>query len=86
MQNYTYSGKFSGNVLIVGLTECGKTTFMQKLALHNFFGKLKKAEWVSGITLTNYFILLNLCSPKWLKPKSFRFNTNLVIYIEGFIL
>ena len=52
MQNYTYSGKFSGNVLIVGRTECGKTTFMQKLALHNFFGKLKKAEWISGITLT----------------------------------
>ena len=25
---------------------------MQKLALHNFFGKLKKAEWISGITLT----------------------------------
>ena len=42
MQNYTYNGKFSGNVLIVGWTECGKTTFMQKLALHNFFGKLKK--------------------------------------------
>ena len=52
MQNYTYSGKFSGYVLIVGRTECGKTTFMQKLALHNFFGKLKKAEWISGITLT----------------------------------
>ena len=52
MQNYTYSTKFSGNVLIVGWTECGKTTFMQKLALHNFFGKLKKAEWISGITLT----------------------------------
>ena len=52
MQNYTCSGKFSGNVLIVGRTECGKTTFMQKLALHNFFGKLKKAEWISGISLT----------------------------------
>ena len=23
-------------------TECGKTTFMQKLALNNFFGDLKK--------------------------------------------
>ena len=52
MQNYTYSGKFSGNVLIVGRTECGKTTFMQKLAQHNFFGNLKKAEWISGISLT----------------------------------
>ena len=25
---------------------------MQKLALHIFFGKLKKAEWISGIRLT----------------------------------
>ena len=51
MQNYTYSGKFSGNVLIVRRTKCGKTTFMQKLLLYNFFGNLKKAEWTSGITL-----------------------------------
>ena len=36
----------------MGRTECGKTTFMQKLALHNFFGELKKAEWISGISLT----------------------------------
>ena len=49
MQNYTCRGKFSGNVLIVGWTECGKTTIMQKLALHNFFDKFKKAEWISGI-------------------------------------
>ena len=49
MENYIYSGKFSGNILIVGQTECGKTTFMQKLALNNFFGKLKKTQWVSGI-------------------------------------
>ena len=52
MENYTYSGKFSGNVLIVGRTEFGKMTFMQKLALHNFFVKLKNAQWISGISLT----------------------------------
>ena len=52
MENYVYNGKFSGNILIVGRTECGKTTFMQKLALNNFFGKLKKTEWVSGIELS----------------------------------
>ena len=33
-------------------TECGKTTFLQKLALNNFFGELRKAEWVSGISIT----------------------------------
>ena len=52
MENYIYSGKFSENILIVRRTECGKTTFMQKLALNNFFGKLKKTEWVSGIELS----------------------------------
>ena len=52
MKNYIYNEKFSGNVLIVGRTECGKTTFMQKLALNNFFSKLKKTEWVSGIELS----------------------------------
>ena len=52
MENYVYNGKFSGNILIVGRTECEKTTFIQKLALNNFFGKLKKTEWVSGIELS----------------------------------
>ena len=34
--NEVYDGKFIGNILIVGRTECGKTTFVQKLALNNF--------------------------------------------------
>ena len=48
---YIYDGKFSGNVLVLGRTDCGKTSFVQKLALYNFFGKLKTAKWVSGIQL-----------------------------------
>ena len=52
IENYTFDKTFQGNILIVGQTECGKTTFMQKLALNNFFGILKKAEWVSYIPLT----------------------------------
>ena len=52
MENYVYDGKFSGNILIVGRTECGKTTFVQKLALNNFFGDLKKVKWISGICLS----------------------------------
>ena len=51
-ENYTYDGQFRGNILIVGRTCRGKTTFKQKLAVNNFFGKLKKAEWVSYISLT----------------------------------
>ena len=49
---YIYDGKFRGNILVLGRTECGKTSFVQKLALYDFFGKLKNAKWVSGIQLT----------------------------------
>ena len=52
MQNNVYNGKFTGDILIVGRSECGKTYYTQKLAINNFFGKLKKAEWVSYIILT----------------------------------
>ena len=52
MESNVYNGKFNGNILIVGRTECGKTYFTQKLAINNFFGKLKKTVWVSYIILT----------------------------------
>ena len=52
MDNEIYDGNFVGNILIVGRTGCGKTFFTQKLAVNNFFGKLKKTEWVSYIKLT----------------------------------
>ena len=29
--NYTYDGKFESNILVVGRTGCGKTTFVQNL-------------------------------------------------------
>ena len=48
---YIYDGKFKGNILVLGRTECGKTSFVQKLALYDFFGKLKNAKWISGIRL-----------------------------------
>ena len=48
---YIYDGRFRGNILVLGRTECGKTSFVQKLALYDFFGKLKNAKWVSGIQL-----------------------------------
>ena len=51
MENSIYDGKFFGNILVVGRTECGKTTFIQNLAINNFFGKLVKVKWVSGIRL-----------------------------------
>ena len=50
---YIYDGRFKGNILVVGCTECGKTTFVQELALYDFFGKLKTAKWISGIRLNS---------------------------------
>ena len=52
MQYYVYGASFFGNILIVGRTGCGKTYFMQKLAINTFFGMLKKVKWVSNIKLS----------------------------------
>ena len=52
MDNDICDGNFVGNILIVGRTACGKTFFTEKLALINFFGKLKKTEGVTYIKLT----------------------------------
>ena len=49
--SYVYDKKFSGNILVVGRTGCGKTAFVQKLAINRFFGELNAAEWVSIIKL-----------------------------------
>ena len=49
---YIYDAKFSGNILIVGRTGCGKTALVQKLAINKFFGEeLEVVEWVSYIKL-----------------------------------
>ena len=48
---YIYDAKFSGNILIVSRTGCGKTALVQKLAIKKFFGELEIAEWVSYIKL-----------------------------------
>lgn len=37
---------------MVGKTGCGKATFVQKLSVTNFFGAVKKVEWVSPIELS----------------------------------
>ena len=52
MENSIYDGKFEGNILVLGRTECGKTTFIQNLAINEFFGDLKTVKWVSGIRLS----------------------------------
>ena len=49
--NKIYDGQFRGNILVVGKTGCGKTHFLQKLAVNNFFGKLIKTELGSEIDI-----------------------------------
>ena len=46
-----YNGQFSGNILVVGRTGCGKTTFLEKHEVNNFFGNIKKTDWISGIDI-----------------------------------
>ena len=49
---YFYDAKFEGNILIVGQTGCGKTTFVQNLAKNKMFGRIKEAQWLSKISLS----------------------------------
>ena len=52
--NKIYDGQFRSNTLVVGKTGCGKTHFLQKLAVNNFFEKLIKTEWISGIDIDKH--------------------------------
>ena len=36
---------------LLELAGCGKTTFLEKLGLNNFFGNIIKTEWISGIDI-----------------------------------
>ena len=51
-QSYKYDGAFSDNILIVGQTGCGKTTFVQNLARNKMFGNLNSLDWISKIKLS----------------------------------
>ena len=44
MENSIYNGKFAGNILVLGRTECGKTTFIQNLAINDFFWRIKNSK------------------------------------------
>ena len=37
-EDYTFDGKFEGNILVVGRTGHGKTTFIQRLGKNKLFG------------------------------------------------
>ena len=46
---YAFDGKFQGNILIVGRSGCGKTTFVQNLGKNELFGDISTVFWVSNI-------------------------------------
>lgn len=49
--SYIHDGKLERNALLVGGTDCGKTTLVQRLAVVNLFGERKTTEWVPQIEL-----------------------------------
>ena len=59
--SYVYNGRFSGNILVVRRTACGKTVFVQILAVNKFFRDLIKAEWISFIKLDKQRAELKSC-------------------------
>ena len=40
----TYDGTFSGNILVVGQTRCGKTSFVQSLGRNKLFGSVDSVD------------------------------------------
>ena len=50
--NYTYDTKFEWNILLVGRTGCGKTTFVQNLEKNKMFRDTKEVMWISKISLS----------------------------------
>ena len=50
---YSFDGKFEGNILIVGRTRCGKTTFVQNLGKNKLFREISSVYWISKINLSS---------------------------------
>ena len=51
--NYICNGRFEGNILVVGRTNSGKTTFVQNLGKNKLFGDIKEVYWISKIELSS---------------------------------
>ena len=48
----TFDAKFEGNILVVGRTGCGETTFVQNLGKYKLFGDIQLVYWTSKIELS----------------------------------
>ena len=51
--NFMYDGTFNGNMLLVGQTRCGKTSFVQRLGKNKMFGSIDSVDWISKIELSD---------------------------------
>ena len=49
--NFMYDGTFNVNMLAVGQTRCGKTSFVQRLEKNKMFGSIDSVDWISKIEL-----------------------------------
>ena len=47
----SYDGTFSGNILVVAQTRCGKTSFVQSLGRNKIFGSVDSVDWISKVEL-----------------------------------
>ena len=50
--NFMYDGTFNGNMLVVGQTRCGKTSFVQRLGKNKMFGGIDSVDWICKIELS----------------------------------
>ena len=50
--NYIYDRTSERNILVVGRTACGKTSFAQNIAKNKMFGSLKEVIWASEMLLS----------------------------------
>ena len=50
--NFICYGTFNGNMLVVGQTRYGKTSFVQRLEKDKIFGSIDSIDWISKIELS----------------------------------
>ena len=49
-----YNAKLDGNILVIGPTNSGKTSLVQRWAVNNFFGEnIKNVYWASSLRLSS---------------------------------
>ena len=49
--NYSYDGKFEGNILVIGRTGCGKATFVQNFGKNKLFRDNYLKKFVGSLKL-----------------------------------